>query len=235
MAEIFKNSKLWLDGYELSCDSSAVAVEYSAEAVDQTALCNDTRVIAGGLKVAAISINGFVDDVAQGAELFDAVAVAGKSITVGTPDTAEGSKVFCMDALISSMSRSAPIGESETFEIKAEANSNLINGTLAKLKAADTANSNGTAYQLGALSAGKKLYAVLHVTRVDSGSDELDVVIQSASSSGFSSPATRITFGTMSGVGSQWIELDATTTHSWFRAKSTISGEFDYSVSLAVQ
>lgn len=81
-----------------------------------------------------------------------------------------------------------------------------------------------TGYQLGALTTGQKAYAALHLTSVSTGRS-LVMIIQSATASGFGSPATRFTFALSSARGSTWGTpvTGLSTEHKWWRGSWTLS------------
>ena len=56
----------------------------------------------------------------------------------------------------------------------------------------------GTAYDLGGVESTQKLYGGLHVTGVCSTEQSFQAFIESATSSGFASPTTRMTFTAVS-------------------------------------
>lgn len=83
-----------------------------------------------------------------------------------------------------------------------------------------------TGAQLGGLSTGQLLYGALHLTAGSlTTSRELAVAIQSATSSAFGSPVSRISFTLSTVAGSQWGTPigNFSTDHSWFRASWTLS------------
>lgn len=83
-----------------------------------------------------------------------------------------------------------------------------------------------TGAQLGGLSTGQLLYAALHLTSAYASTDrELAVAIQSATSSAFGSPVTRISMVLSTVAGSTWGTPigNFSTDHSWFRASWTLS------------
>ena len=88
----------------------------------------------------------------------------------------------------------------------------------------------GTAFDLGALGAGEKLYALLNILSSSTGG--LLVRVQSATSSGFAAPNNEVTFTTRSCVSAQWATPLTTATVSstepvFWRAEygMTTSGE----------
>ncbi len=86
---------------------------------------------------------------------------------------------------------------------------------------------NGTAFQMGAPTSGQKLYAGLHLTSASLGTTArmLAMLIQSATASGFGSPATRVTFTRSTVLGAEWGTPvgSLSTEHTWWRAQWTLS------------
>lgn len=84
-----------------------------------------------------------------------------------------------------------------------------------------------TPYNLGALSSGQSLYAALHLTAATLGTTArmLALTIQSASNSGFGTPATRATFTRSTAIGGEWATPAGgfSTEHKWWRASWTLS------------
>lgn len=84
-----------------------------------------------------------------------------------------------------------------------------------------------TAYQLGALTTGQKVYAGLHLTSASLGTTARMLVfsIQSATASGFGSPTTRAQFTRSTEHGAEWATPAGglSTEHSWWRAVWTLS------------
>lgn len=89
---------------------------------------------------------------------------------------------------------------------------------------ARTATGSGTAVQLGAVAAGKSLYAALHVYSVSGTTPSITVKVQSDDNSGMSSPTDRITFTAATAVGGQYSSVAGAITDDWWRVTWTISG-----------
>jgi hypothetical protein len=90
---------------------------------------------------------------------------------------------------------------------------------------ARTASGNGNALQLGAVSAGKRLYAALHVLSVAGTTPSLTVNVTSSPDNTFASPTTRLTFNAANAVGGQALRTDGTAiSDPWFKVTWTISG-----------
>jgi hypothetical protein len=103
----------------------------------------------------------------------------------------------------------------------------IINGVVgAPLVSRTTAGLTGTAIAMTGPSATQSMYACLHVTAA--AGTNLVVKVQSDDAIGFPSPTDRITFSTMSAVGSQWSSVAgnlSTETH-WRVVITIASGTF---------
>lgn len=90
---------------------------------------------------------------------------------------------------------------------------------------ARTATGNGTAVQLGALSASQALYVAFHVLSIaGTSTPTITVKIQSASTSGFGTPNDQGTFTAATALGGQTLKITGPITDTWWRAQWTISG-----------
>ncbi len=90
---------------------------------------------------------------------------------------------------------------------------------------ARTATGNGTAVQLGAISATQHLYANLHVLSVSGTSTPtVTVKIQSDDNSGMTSPTDRLTFTATTARSGESLSLIGAVTDDWWRVVYTISG-----------
>ena len=90
---------------------------------------------------------------------------------------------------------------------------------------ARTVTGTGTAAQLGAVPAGKHLYAALHVLSIaGTASPSITVSIESDDAGGMATPATALTFTAATAVGAQIARVAGPNTDTWFRPKWTITG-----------
>lgn len=205
------------------------AVEAECTALDTTPLATTGWVtLAPGLKTGRMSLefmqdfdNGTVDDT-----LWAALGVDNVPRSVIT-NTADGSAAYLMrGATFSYTPLTGNIGEIAMGSRTAVAsNSPLVRGKLLHpTSVARTSSSAGTARQLGAVAAGKTLYAALHVLAVSGTTPSLTVLVQSDNASGMASPTTAITFSAATAVGSQWGSVAGPITDDWFRVSWTISG-----------
>lgn len=105
---------------------------------------------------------------------------------------------------------------------------------------ARTATGTGTSMNLGAVAAGKRMYAALHVLSVaGTSTPTITARVQSDDNPGFSSPTTRLTFNAATAVGGQALRTDGTAiTDTWWQIAWDITGttpSFLFAASLGIQ
>lgn len=238
MAEqVMSGALILFDGLDLSCSLNQVVLDHSADALDNTRLCDTTRKRVGGLKMSALGAAGFFEAAQPDASLFAASGVADKLITVG-PSQTPGDLAYFMRALLGDFTPIAGgVGELAGFELEAGCSAGgLVRGTLMELRT-ETASGNGTIRQLGAVATGKRLSAGLHVLAASGSTPSLIVKVQSDDAVGFPSPTDRITFNSAAAVGSQFADLAGPITDDYWRIVWTIAGgtpSFKFAASLAV-
>lgn len=100
----------------------------------------------------------------------------------------------------------------------------IVQAKVAHPKAARTANGTGTAVALVGPTAAQKLYANLHVTAY-SGFTNVVFTIESDDNSGMTTPATRITFNTVTGTTNQNASVAGDfSTETFHRIKWVVTG-----------
>lgn len=231
-----------MDGYNLSGYTNQLGLKYSAEILDDTVFGATTKSRIPGLKDVQLEGSGFFEAKATLDGPDDAVnaklAVADTLITVCPTDGTAGELAFFFPALLAEYSPGAAVGELFAFQISAGGCEVLARGTILE-NAAKTATANGTARNLGAVAAGKKLYAAMHVLAVNGTTPTLDMLIQSDDAEAFLSATNRITFAQKTAIGAQWATpVAGPITDQWWRASWTIGGatpSFTVVVAVAIQ
>ena len=236
-AFVFTNPKLWLAGYELEGVLSTLALNYGAEIKDATVFGNTTRIRKGGLKTVAGQVEGFYDATTIDAALFSRIGAANVPVTCA-PDGAgaEGERAFALLAALGEYRIGGELGEMSKLSLPLDSGGPLVKGTIVH-NAARTATGNGTAFQLGAVSATQKLYAALHVVAAAGTTPTLDVSVQSDNAQGFASPAAQITFTQATAIASEWKELAGAVADDWWRVSFTVGGaspSFTFAVFLGI-
>jgi len=233
--QVLTNSKLWMSEYDLSGYLNSIAVDYSAEMLDDTVFGDSTRSRKGGLKTAAMSLAGFWESVPDGF-LFDHVGNSGEPMSAAPQTGADGEVAFTMAATGSEYSANGAIGDLYAFSVTGESSEDLVKGTIMHNNTRTTSG-NGTARQLGAVSSTQKLYCAIHVITASGTSPTLDVIIQSDDNGSMTTPVTAATFTQATGITSEWVEVDGALTDDYFRVNYTIAGtspSFEFIVILGI-
>lgn len=225
--QVISDARLWVAQYDMSGHVNAVALDYSAESKDDTALQDTSRHRLGGLRMIALQCDGFFEAGALKPDEFlpDNLAVADIPVSVcPIAGAAVGSRAFTFRALFADYKAGGQIGEIMPFSAGAEASRGpLVRGEVLH-NGAQTTTGNGSARQLGAVSSQQRLYAALHILSVSGTSPTLDAVIQSDDNSGMSSATNRITFAQATAEGSQWGSVVGPITDDYWRINFTIGG-----------
>lgn len=228
-AFVLDNAKLFVGGYDLSGDSHTIKLAAAAEEKNVTTFgSSGFKSRVGGLKAFTLQGSGFVE---FGAGENDDVHFAGLGLTsnlltVAADGGAAGEIGYFGQALEGQYQLGDEIGEVLPFTTDFVGSGPLVRGTILEDGGtARTTSGNGTARELGAVSAAQKLYVGLHVIAVSGTTPSLTVKVQSDDASGFASPLDRVTFAAASAVGSQWATpVAGPITDTWYRINWTISG-----------
>lgn len=100
--------------------------------------------------------------------------------------------------------------------------------------AARTSSSTGTGRQLGAVVAGKSMYAALHVLSASGTTPSLTVKVQSDDNADFTSATDRITFTAATAATYEWSSVAGAITDDYWRVSYSISGTDTPTFSFAV-
>lgn len=121
----FRDARVLVDGFNLSGDHNSIAVEHSAEALDETSFGDTTRIHKGGLTTTDVTGAGFWNAAAGTVDrvLFDVVGTDDKIVTVfpngiteGAIATATGSG-FSMKGVLESYNVSGDVGALLAFDM----------------------------------------------------------------------------------------------------------------------
>ena len=149
-----------------------------------------------------------------------------KSFAIGSAD---GSVAYTMNGIALSYSPfGGEVGQLAMASVKGRsASSPVVRGkVLHPLGTARSASGTGTGRQLGAVVAGKSVYAALHVASATGTTPSLTVKVQSDDNGSFTTPTDRITFTAETDATShyQWGSAAGAITDDYWRASWTISG-----------
>jgi hypothetical protein len=219
-AQVLTNVKLLVDGRDMSGQMNAVGVEYGVDALDGTVYGVDTRVNASGLKTTTMSHQGYWAS-AEDEHIFDRVG-ARATVSILPSGSNEGDVVYFNEVVHSTYTLGGAVGELLPFSFDAEAAGSLVQGVVLKDPTQVTGNGNSTGEQIGAVAAGEKFYAALHITALTGGT--LTVTIESDDNSGFTSPITQATFTAATVPGGELKVVSGAITDDYWRAVWTLTG-----------
>ena len=120
----------WFDGYDLTTQSNAAALNYGADMVEATVFCEDTHRNVGGLKVVDASVEGYWEST-QDAALFAAIGAPNKPLTIAPEGSDAGDVAFFHLSVESSYGTGAAVGELLPFSFASQASDqSLIRGNV---------------------------------------------------------------------------------------------------------
>lgn len=227
--QIFRDCDILIAGYSVKSQHNEAAVEFGHEALDPTVFGNNTRLVKAGLKTGAINLSGFFEAGQTPEKIDDILAqiVEGQEVSCWPDTFAEGKRGY---GLIVEKASHSPVGgavgDLAPFNVALGAAGDVQ--ILTSLQATTrTVTGNGSAFQLGAISATQKIVGVLQVFAASGTTPTLDAKIQS-DTSGFASPIDRITFPQMTQAGILAFSVPAAVngpiTDDFWRASWTIGG-----------
>jgi hypothetical protein len=143
--------------------------------------------------------------------------------------------------LRSSSSFGGDVGDVAPWMMNGRSTWPLVRGACAHPSGvARTATGTGSSLNLGAVAAGRRVYANLHVLSVSgTATPTVTVKIQSDDNTGFTSAADRLLFAAKTATGGESVRSDGSAiTDSYWRASWTITGttpSFLFLVSLGIE
>lgn len=232
---VLTSVRTFAGGYDLTGYSNKMELAGQVEDKDVTTFlpASDPNVgwkkVLGGLGSATIKANGLwaadptivIDDIAFPV-LFGTVA----PFSVFPVDTSEGSVGYFTQTLTKSYQFFGQVGDVAPWALEDDSSWPLVRGqSLENAGTARTTTGTGTGIQIGAVPAGKQLYAALHVLSVaGTGSPTLTVTVQSNVDNTFAAPTSRISFAAATTVSGQILRTVGPITDTWYRISFTISG-----------
>lgn len=241
--QVLINPKLYIAGLDASGDISSCAINYSADAVDDTKanVGGGFRTVKGGFKLANLAFSGIVNEsviagpvVNSDETLFPKVGSADQPAIVGVDPGLAGNIAYMMRAVIDKLAYGDALGDMFKFDVNLDMSvGGLRRGTvILDPSAPKTVSGNGAGFQLGAVSVTQKVYACLMalgggISGVVSGTagPTFTGVLQSSVDNTFGAPTTRLTFAAKTAsFQSEWLELAGPITDQWWRLNYTIAG-----------
>ena len=232
------NVGLYWGGYSLASSFNAIALNLGNSPQDDT-VYGDTFVSnAAGLSSVQLEAEGFwesaTDSVLQSGL---AINVADTVLSVTPVDQAAGSPSLFSKVTTSAYNpiSTGTVGSMLGFSLSAEGRGEKsVSGEILVIPATThTSSSTSPVNNLGAVSATQKIYSALHVI---SASGTLAVTVKSASNEAFSADVTTELTHTSVGssVTAEMLSAAGAITNTYWRVDFTISGSYQFIVSLGI-
>lgn len=237
---LLSNAAVWLGGYDLSGSLNNIDMKLSKAELANSRFGDLAETFDHGLEQISLSVKGFHDYAALGTDVrlyprikADAHDGASWPITIAPPyataaaPAADGNVAYTIAGKQFSLEVSAAHGELLPYTLTSRLASTGTGAAVYRQKvvlpkSSRASTTNGTGYQLGAVTATQKIVAVLHVFSVTGGTWTLTV--ESDDNSGFLSATTRATFTGATDVTRQIIETNGAITDDYWRVVLTKSG-----------
>ena len=221
-------AKLWVDDVAIHAIANTLGLSFSRAPQDATVFGNTARTSKLGLFVVEVSGSGFADFAGYDGDIWD-IYDGGLAVPVSVSATGgDGDTAYAIQALQTMFQPlSGSVGEMTALSFAAVGAGKHppIRGTILAPEEERTSTANGTPRQLGAVSATQTVYAALHVVGPPlSFGVSLDATVRSDSSSGMTSPTTRITFAQATGKTSEWKSTTGPITDNWWDIRWVLAG-----------
>ncbi len=227
-----------LGEYDVSTDHKAVALSLNNEVKDNTRYGQAARTSEPGLNVWEASGEGYNDfaDNALDERLFSRRALNGVLLTIAPLGATVTQVAYFAPAVLGEyVPVGDEVGEMLAFRWTATGSDQygMVRGSVA-LNAQPSSSGNGTAYQLGAVSATQRVYLGLHFIAC---SASITVTLDSDDEEAFAGSAeTQITAVAQSAPGYQFLSAAGAITDDWWRVEFvTGGGTFDIVAVVGIQ
>ena len=228
------NVGLYWGGYSLASSFNAIALNLSNSPQDDTVYGDTTVSNASGLSTVTLEAEGFWQSTSD-AVLQASLGSDDTVVSVTPVDQSAGSPSLFSKVTTSTYNpiSTGTVGSMMGFSLSAEGRGEKnVSGEILVIPATYTSSSETvTNASIGAVSATQKIYSELHVS---AASGTLDVIVESSPNSGWGSESTRITHTPFTAVGAEMLSTAGAITDAYWRVKWTISGSFDFIVSLGI-
>ncbi|MFF0295550.1 hypothetical protein ACFYST_06065 [Kitasatospora sp. NPDC004614] len=146
--------------------------------------------------------------------------------TVAPSEANVGQLAYLLYGLRCDVNLGGSVGDVAPWQAKVSGSWPVARGQIAHPPGtARTSSGTGTALQLGAVPAGKRLYAALHVLSAAGTTPSLTVTVESDDANGMASPAAQLTFNAATATGGQILRTDGTAiTDTWWRVSWAVTG-----------
>lgn len=229
---VLLDSRLFVAGVDLSGQGNKIEIseEWEAQKTTNWRSGGAEENLAGIGKVEASAEGQWeagdpskVDDAMwAGRRVIEPWSVAGQ----GDSDLAPGGLMYLAKLLRTKSTIWGGVGEVSGWSASAKGSGALVRGVSAHASGVPrTATGTGTSIQIGAVPAGRSMYANLHVLSIaGTATPTITVQVQSDDATGFPSTTVRGSFAAKTAIGGEQIKIPGPITDDWWRVTWTISG-----------
>lgn len=230
---VYKNTKVLIDGVDISGKSNSVNLNVSADLKDRTTFGSSARKRLSGLWDTEITGEGFYDVSTELVDktLWDDVGSTDQIFSCIPEGTSLGNVVYSAQKLCGDYRYNFTVGELANWSFACYGQGTMVRQTLMESGLIST-NLSATVQNLGLRKPQETMYATLHNIRgTTSAGKKLVVKVQTATSSGFSSStlSTSLKFNAVTTAvnNAQWRTTQSSTQHEWVRTVIASSGSTD--------
>ncbi len=223
---VFNNGNVFSDGYDLSSNVTSVTLDITSDELDATTInSNGFKEKLGGLKDSSLQLDGFYEAGANKPDALLGASIGNELIVSVVPEAGVGNIAYFMKSRLFSYNIFGSVGEITPFSVsKSNSADKVVRGTI-QLDGALTTTGASTGSNLGAVSAGEKVYAAVHCTAVSGTSTPtISFTLQSDDNAGFTSATDVATFTDITAINAQYISDATTTSDTYWRLAYTITG-----------
>lgn len=215
---VLSDVEVWFAEHRLRGAMNSAALNDGVDVQEVTVFGDTGKRRIAGLHDSELSVEGYYDSAIDKA-LYDNLALANVPVTLAPLGSVAGDRAYLMRALAGEYAPGAGVGEpfGFSFACSLSAGDKLTRGVIGH-NGTVIVDGTGLAINLGAIAAGQRLSASLHVLSFTNG-DPTAITIESDDAQGFGSPITRVTFDNVAAVGAQFKTLLTAVADTWWRVK----------------
>lgn len=234
MISILRDVVALVGKYTLAGQMNSCALQDAVDVATATVFGDASQRRVAQLYNPTLGMEGYYSATATDAPTHEMLGVPGIPVSV-LPDTAAVGKVaYLFRAIIGEFNWGAGVGELLPFSLTAEGSQGqrLVRGVVLGGPTAAPPSAPDAGAQLGAVSAGQRLYIALHVTAITGTG--MTIEVQSDADNAFLTPTSQSST-LVAAPGSYWIEVPGPITDPWFRVNRTmVDGTANYTLTAGV-
>jgi len=225
---VLKDVEIRAGAYDISSDLNSLTLDETYEEVEQTTFGGGVHTYLPGIPSLGLSLSGYSEANSADPQIDDIVesylAATETPMSFCPQTAAEDGVCYFTKGMLLTANRGGAVGEMYAINVSGVGQGSfLVRGSILETNTRTT-TATGTAYQVGAVSATQKAYAVMHVVAASGTTPTLDMVIESDDAVGMVSATSRIAFTQATDVTSEFKSVVGPITDDWWRVSYTIGG-----------